>query len=552
MAIVLTTAYKAALKSGSNSSNIILEVVLDSGTVKWGQHAGGFSDVIPILKDAASLQNKIDTKGGYTTRGQMSFTILGRDNFKNLIRDSRLKNRRVTRKDGFIGTAYTDYVATYTGKITDWSRSGDELTIMVADDMVEATRKIPVENATKTQYLDYRNMNPVDIMQNILGTQLGIAAGYINTTQFDSEQSVWLSGLIFDRVITKSEKATKYLEELQIETNSFIFHDGEKISFKYFGPAVPNQDIPTWTDNLQILSGSLKQKSGYGDQLFNRVVLYYDYDESGSDGGINFESVVIASNIDSQGAAEWNEIKTKEIKSKWIRTRTYTQPSNVTGVVMYHVSKANGTGAGTLTYNYAANTLTWTAPSGSAGETVVLSKDGAYQIFDANKTKWIRVLVTTASLPSSNQSDTITITSLNGTSLATSLTTKILSRYRDPVMSFDLQIDVNDCIVGSNFFKPTDLVDVTTDEAFMLGKNTLTNERMMITSLRPDFGHGKVSVSLMQTGIPPFDSRRYGFIAPAGFPDYPDASVVQRAYAYIGRASDNKVNAGTETGFSIW
>src|SRR3972149_7361571 len=98
MAIVLTTAYKAELnKKGFNTPNIILEIVLDSGMIKWGQHPGGFSDVFPILKDAASIQNKLDPKGGYTTRGQMSFTILGRDNFKNLIQNSRLKNRRVIR-----------------------------------------------------------------------------------------------------------------------------------------------------------------------------------------------------------------------------------------------------------------------------------------------------------------------------------------------------------------------------------------------------------------------------------------------------------------------
>ena len=148
MPITLTTAFINALKQNTNAPNVIIEIALDSGTRKFGFAMGGFSDVTPILKSVSSLQNKIDAKSGYTTRGEITFVITGRDNFKNIIRDEYLKNRRVLIKQGFTvaGFAYSDYAAVFSGKISDWSRKGDELTVTVADDLKEASKKIPAEN----------------------------------------------------------------------------------------------------------------------------------------------------------------------------------------------------------------------------------------------------------------------------------------------------------------------------------------------------------------------------------------------------------------------
>lgn len=310
MAITLTAAYLAELKKGTNTPNVILDVALDSGTLKWGYSTGGFSDVLPILKAVGSLQNKLDPKGGYATRGEISVVITGRDNFKDLIKDDYLKNRRVTRKDGFVvsGFQYSDYAATYSGKIIDWSRKGDQLTLVIADDMVDTAVKIPTENSTKTQYLDYTNsgagMNPVDIMTDILLTQLGIASGYVDSAQFTSERDLWLNSWKFSRVITEPRAAKQYLNELQAETNSFIVHDGEKISYKVFAPPMPGTSVEGWDDASNIIVDSFSQKSGYRDHFFNRIVFYYDFDESGSDKEENFEAAVIAVDSASQGSGE--------------------------------------------------------------------------------------------------------------------------------------------------------------------------------------------------------------------------------------------------------
>ena len=276
----------------------------------------------------------------------MTLVITGRDNFKNLIKDNYLKNRRIVRKDGFLGTAYADYASTFSGKVLDWNRKGDELTLTVGDDLaVDAKKKLPVENTTKTQYIDYRNTNPVDIMTNLLLTQLGIATGLVDSAQFTSEKGVWLPGWKFDRVLTKPEETNKYLNELQIETNSFIVHDGEKDFLQALRALrCRGRPLEEWTDANHLLHDSFSEKSGYSDNFFNRIVFYYDYDESGNDKEENFESAYIVADASSQDATQWNEVKSKVIKSKWIRSFTYTQAVNITGVVLYHVSRINGAG----------------------------------------------------------------------------------------------------------------------------------------------------------------------------------------------------------------
>lgn len=574
MAINLSTRYMAELRKGVNKPNVVVEIMLDSGSVRYGYHAcaagtvdfladgKSFADgaimamggaelpqIIPILKSVSSLQNKLDTRSGYSTRGLLTAVLSGRENFKWLLQDEYLKNRRTVRRDGFIadGFVYTDYASTFSGKIQDWSLKGDELTLSISDDLIGASAKIPVENTAKTQYLDYREKHPVDIMLDILIERLGIDAALIDVAAFASERDMWLGGWSFSRVITEPKEANEYLNELQIETNSFVIHDGDKINYKVFAPPVPGQMVEHWSDDFHILDGSLSVRSGYRDNFFNRVVVYLDYDESGADREENYETAVIAADASSQSASEWSEVKTKVIKSRWIRTLAYTDAVNITGVKIYHVSRANGIGTGILSYDSPNGTLRWAAPGGAFGEPVKISADGRYQVFDSDKKRYARVVVVAAGLPVQGTTDNITISALHGEAMASTLAGKLLTRYRDPVATLSLDVDINNCAHDSQFIKPTDLKDITTAEAFKKGGGQWSAERVMLTSVRPDFSSNRVSIEAIETKM----YRRYGFISPAGYPDYPGATASQREYGFIGDGA-NKVDASGSDGYAIW
>lgn len=554
MAITLSTAYMNEINKGSNHPNVILEVGLSSGTVKWGQHAGGFNDVQPILKSVSSLQNKIDTKKGYTTRGQLKFTISGRETIKRLIKDKYLNSRRVSRKDGFVvsGFQYSDYADVFNGKIVNWSRKGDELTITVADDMAEGLKKIPEENIRKTQFINYQNSNPVDIMHDMLSTQLNISTVFIDSTMFTSERDTWLSNWVFDRVITKAVAADKFLNELQMETNSFLIHDGAKITYKVFAPTTPGQNIELWSDNNQIQDNTLSQDSGYKKNFYNRIIVMYDYDESGNDKITNYETIYITQDSSSLSTSEWDETETKEIKAKWIRTRTYTQPSNITGVTLYNVSIDNSTGLGLLTYatGSTVNTLSWTAPGSTAapaGVAAKLNKAGLFKLFDDDTSKSIRVIVESSSLPASSTTDDIDITPLSGDAFAQALANRQLARYRDPVSTIKFSVDMNEGAWESAFIKPTDIKKITTDEAFSFDSTSWVEEPVMLTSVRSNLNANTINIEAIQTKL----FKKYGFIAPAGYPDYTSATDAQKEYAFIADSSA-KLGNSTSLTYYIW
>ncbi|MFQ5465531.1 MAG: hypothetical protein ACE5EI_06350 [Thermodesulfobacteriota bacterium] len=575
MAITLASKFLTQLKRGVNTPNVVVDLELDGGMRRFGFHGSNEtplvmyvadgthtasgeiyavgSDELPMveanLKAVSSLQNKLDPKTGYSTRGRLSFVLTGKDVFSPMVRDEYLKNRRVTRRDGFISSGFTfaDYAPTFTGRILDWSRRAGELTLVVADDLKDAGCRIPPDNEPGTQYIDYRNSNPVDVIKDILTARLGISASYIDTQAFDSERDEWLGGVRFDRVVTEPAPANEYLNELQAETNSFLVHDGEKITFKVFSPPRPGQSVEEWTDDRHIIGGAFRQKGGYVDNFFNRVVVYYDYDESGSDKPLNFESAVISVDAASQNPVQWDETRTRVIKSKWIRSLTASSTANISGVALYHVSVANGTGTGTLSFSSTQNTITWTPPGGAAGDAVKLSRDGKYKVTGLDRNAYVRVLVTRGALPAEDASDTVTAVGLDGKRYAAILARRLLNRYRNPVSVVAFDVDLNSVAHEGKFIKPTDLKDITTVDACEKGEGSWVKERVMVTSVRPDFSAHRVGVEAIETKM----YRRFGFVAPVGLPDYPLADRTHREYAFIG-APDNTFNAGSEDGYYTW
>ncbi|MBE7415984.1 MAG: hypothetical protein HS130_12520 [Deltaproteobacteria bacterium] len=381
-------------------------------------------------------------------------------------------------------------------------------------------------------------------MADILANRLGIDPSFVDLDGFEQERDMWLAGWSFDRVLTEPKEANQYLNELQSETNSFIVHDGEKVSLKVFAPPAPWQEVEEWTDRT-ILEGSFSLKSGSRESFYNRIVVYYDYDESGGDREENFESAIIAVDAASQDRSEWAEVSTRVIKSRWMRSLAFSQPEGISGLRVYHVSKGNGSGEGTLFYDGTAKTLSWMAPGGLQGEPVRLSQDGKYQVFDADRNRYIRVIAAISELPYSDASAPVLITGGKGETHAAALAQKLLNRFRDPVATASFEIDMNSIAFMNRFIKPSDLKDCTTGEACGMGMTGWVRNRLMLTSVRPDFSTHKVSIEAVETKM----HRRYAFIAASGQNDYGEASGKERAYGFVGGAGNS---TGGEDGYYIW
>jgi hypothetical protein len=99
--------------------------------------------------------------------------------------------------------------------------------------------------------------------------------------------------------------------------------------------------------------------------------------------------------------------------AKDIASQTSSAPTTVTGVTVNDAA-GNAEGTGTLFYDNNADSLRWTPPGGSAGTAVVVATTGDYSIQGGGTAGGlIKVSVVAASLPSSNQTNELTITNVD-------------------------------------------------------------------------------------------------------------------------------------------
>ena len=553
MGTTLPANFQAELNKGINQPHIIVEVTkTDSTLLKFGFTTGGFSDVNPALKKATSSQNRLDVNKSFATRGQARFTIGGRDNFKNLIRDEYLKTRIVSFKVGYIadGFAYSDYAEFYSGDISDWNRKGDNLTITVSDSLAahgEIELPILADATLLATALKYQNASPTDIILDMLllkadrttdisGVEtLEIPVAQVDQANIIAQGDLWLSGVVFDRVLIEPTATNDLLNEIQREAGLFVFHNTEQIDCSVFAPLLPGVTVDTFTDTYNILKGSLTQNSGYMKGFYNRIVVYTDYNEEGGDNAGDFEFAAISADTNSQSSSNWNEVSTKVIKAKWIRSRTFTQPSSVTGVTIYHMSRANAVGSTSLlTWTVATSTLQWTTTGGAIGDAVEVTEDGRYELFDANNKAHIHVIVVFSDLDASNQSDNITITSLAGDTYAQTLANRTLRRFSNPIATVKWNSDINEVNNGTVLRKPGDFINMTTDEAFEFGENTWVAENVMLTSIRPDYLKGVIAFEAIETRFSGSSYQSKIGVISAGTPaDYDAASDTEKEYGYI-------------------
>jgi len=179
---------------------------------------------------------------------------------------------------------------------------------------------------------------------------------------------------------------------------------------------------------------------------------------------------------------------------------------------------------------------------------VLVDKDGKFQLFSAMITKYIRVVVTTASLPGSNQSDDLAIVKLPGPELALVLATHWVARYRDPQAELTFNLDIADAIHAGKFIRVSDIIKMTSTRIVTKGKPKWDREVVFLTSVRPDFQRKRVQMTGMQTAF----KKRYGFIGPSSLTvDYDAATEAQKEYAFIGDGN-NQVGSKNEDGYYVW
>ena len=104
-------------------------------------------------------------------------------------------------------------------------------------------------------------------------------------------------------------------------------------------------------------------------------------------------------------------VMTVRVSATGLKLNSSTQPVNITGVTIVTVGATNAAGSGTLalTVSGAARNMTWAPPGSSAGAAVDVQAGGTFTLIGANGAT-VQIIVVATSMPTTNQSDAITIT----------------------------------------------------------------------------------------------------------------------------------------------
>lgn len=183
----------------------------------------------------------------------------------------------------------------------------------VAEEHDEGAKVQPVKH--------YSVANPFDMMQSVL-SDAGVDPADVDSDAFDTEKN-FVSDLNIEAVISEPASAKDlYFELVDLMNCKSWVSENLQITIARILPNHPQRVYHTITDDLNIIFDSaavdLNQES-----LITRCSIYWDPEAAEAERNENtYRRLTIAVDADAEGAAEYNTVAEKIIKSRWLRHST--------------------------------------------------------------------------------------------------------------------------------------------------------------------------------------------------------------------------------------
>lgn len=159
-----------------------------------------------------------------------------------------------------------------------------------------------------------------DVLEDLFGTYAGIDAGFLPTTDWDTEVGRWLAGFRLTTTIPKPVGVAKLAGEL-CELGVSIWWDieAQEIKLRANRPPDVSETFATVTDDNPIIKGTI-QRSDLHDSRLTRVLFYHgvlDFSGSVTDPA-NYRRLNVPIDADAESENEYGQIRTKEIFCRWL------------------------------------------------------------------------------------------------------------------------------------------------------------------------------------------------------------------------------------------
>ena len=165
----------------------------------------------------------------------------------------------------------------------------------------------------------YVNEPLIDVVNDLISNYTGIDSGFIPYTDWQAEESDWLSVYTLNNVISEPTDVLELLTQIQIETGTVIWWDQElqEIRLQAAVPRTQNASIETLTDARHLMKPvEVKEQN---DERISQVWIYYGIqDYLGNDEAANFANLEVRANYDAEGASEYGTQNIDVIYSHWL------------------------------------------------------------------------------------------------------------------------------------------------------------------------------------------------------------------------------------------
>jgi len=203
-------------------------------------------------------------------------------------------------------------------EVCSFTRSSDVLTIVRGLKGTAATEHKLGDTVQLCK--EYVGQTVQDIVYDLLVNFCGVDASYINMTNWDAEQTAYLTRL-YSALITSPTGVSKLLTELCEQVGILLFWDevNEELILKSVRPNSVSETVTDLTADYHLLADSLKLKD-LNDERVNETWIYYgliDFTKNLEEES-NYKLLYVGANVSDQSTNKNRDIRIKKIFSRWI------------------------------------------------------------------------------------------------------------------------------------------------------------------------------------------------------------------------------------------
>ena len=242
---MITTTANFDTEAAKVAKPLVHFMEIDTCSRVFATQNTGFTDHVPWVVSVGSQKQSVNDVRGSSQLGDLKITVLDKDNLITADFPSFVfEGKQVTFKTGFAPLAEVDYATVFIGVIDQVvsDRQNNTYTFLCKDRARFTKTKIYATGddgePTADEHPKTLQGNPLDLLETTLLTEVGLAAGEVDSARMQAYRDTVFAGVEFKFSLTNSPDAKKFIEkELLNPLGGYLWTRADgKVSVNFFTP----------------------------------------------------------------------------------------------------------------------------------------------------------------------------------------------------------------------------------------------------------------------------------------------------------------------------